>query len=78
MPTSRAEPINWRVSRTMRSRSSIGMHEVGSYAGTRMEFLGLSVLDGKPVNIDELAFLTVHAGADLKVSDTFRAGRIFW
>ncbi len=55
----------------MRTHSSIGMHEVGSYAGTRKELMGIIILDGKPVNIDELAFLTVSAGADLKVSDTF-------
>ncbi len=55
----------------MRSRSSIGMQAVGSYAGTRKEFMSIIILDGKPVSIDELAFLTVGAGADLKVSDTF-------
>ncbi len=59
MSISRAESINWRVSRMMRT----------SYAGTRKEFMGLIILDGKPVNIDELAFLTVNAGADLQVSD---------
>ncbi len=78
MSITRAEPINWRVSRMMRSRSSIGMHEVGSYAGTRKDFLGLMVLDGKPVNIDELAFLTVDAGADLKVFDSFERDGVFW
>ncbi len=62
MSISRAEPINWRVSRMMRTQTSIGMHEVGSYAGTRKKFMDLMVLDGKPVNIDELALLTVAAG----------------
>ncbi|MDQ6933574.1 MAG: hypothetical protein M3160_10440 [Candidatus Eremiobacteraeota bacterium] len=55
----------------LRTDSSIGMHEVGSYVGTRKGFMALAEIDGKPVNIDELAFLTVDAGADLKVSDTF-------
>ncbi len=52
-----------------RTLSAIAMREVGMYAGTRKDFMAVALIDGEPVNIDELALLPVYAGADLQVSD---------
>ncbi len=40
--------------------------------------MAVALIDGEPVNIDELALLPVDAGADLQVSDTLKSVRGFW